>query len=351
MSRRAISIGDIARAAGVSHSTVSRALHDNPLISVDVRENIQRLAREMGYTPNAIAQSLQQQTTKTIGLVVTSIADPFYADVVKGIEAEARNASMSVFLSASHNDPEQELLVIETFHRRRVDGIVVASSRISGSQAARLAHVRVPTVLLNSEDEALFDDMHSVTVDDYAGARQIVDHLIGLGHRAIGYIGAGNRPKANRRRCGGYRNALAHAGITARPDLVAVALAEDKQHEDDVAVGYALLAPLLAAGATAVFCFNDMIAVGALTACRERNIAVPQDLSVAGFDDIELAKYVSPPLTTIHQPKVRLGRTAMRMLLDLLDDRPAENHILQPTLVERASTAGLGRGDGVSVKR
>jgi DNA-binding LacI/PurR family transcriptional regulator len=338
MGRRAISIGDIARAAGVSHSTVSRALHDNPLISVDVREQIQRLAREMGYTPNAIAQSLQQQTTNTIGLVVTSIADPFYADVVRGIEAEARKASLSVFLSASHNDPDQELAVIETFHRRRVDGILVASSRISGSQVARLAHVRVPTVLLNTEDEAHYDDMHSVRVDDYSGARMIVGHLTGLGHQRIGYIGAGNRPNANQRRLSGFRDALAEVGVTTQPEWVEVAPAEDELHKDDVAAGHTLLASLLYAGVTAVFCFNDMIAIGALTACREQGIAVPAALSIVGFDDIELARYVSPPLTTIHQPKVRLGRTAMRVLLDLLDDRPVENHILQPTLEIRAST-------------
>src|SRR5262245_26569560 len=171
MSRRTISIQDIARAAGVSHSTVSRALRDNPLISADVREQIQQLAREMGYTPNAIAQSLQMQRTNTIGLVVTSIADPFYADVVKGIEEEARQAHLSVFLSASHNDLDQETQVIETFHRRRVDGILIASSRYSKQQAAWLARIRVPIVLISSQAEAHTGELHSVAVDDYSGAQ------------------------------------------------------------------------------------------------------------------------------------------------------------------------------------
>ena len=133
MRRQEISIEDIARAAGVSHSTVSRALRDSTLISVDVRERIQRLAREMGYTPNAIAQSLQTRQTSMIGLVVTSISDPFWGDVMKGVEEVARESGFSVILSASHNDPDQEMMVIETFRRRRVDGILVAASRITGN--------------------------------------------------------------------------------------------------------------------------------------------------------------------------------------------------------------------------
>ena len=141
MSRRTITIQDIARAAGVSHTTVSRALRDNPLISTDVRAQIQQLARDMGYIPNAIAQSLQMRRTNAIGLVVTSIADPFFSDVVKGVEEVARAANISVFLSTSHNDPEQEMAVIETFHRRRVDGVLAAASRVSEHHTERLARI------------------------------------------------------------------------------------------------------------------------------------------------------------------------------------------------------------------
>src|SRR5439155_9782372 len=135
---RSPSIEDIARAAGVANSTVSRAIRDSPLISADVRAHIQRLAREMGYTPNGIAQSLQTKRTNTIGLVVTSIADPFFADVAKGVEDGAQSAGFSVFLSASHNDPAREMAVIETFQRRRVDGIIVADSQISSNYTQRL---------------------------------------------------------------------------------------------------------------------------------------------------------------------------------------------------------------------
>src|SRR6266699_4128964 len=153
MRRQEVSIEDIARAADVSHSTVSRALRDSSLISVEVRERIQQLAREMGYTPNAIAQSLQTQQTSTIGLVVTSIADPFWSDVMKGVEEVARAARFSVFLAASHNDPDQEMAIIETFHRRRVDGMLIAASRITSEYKDRLDRMQIPTVLINSQEE------------------------------------------------------------------------------------------------------------------------------------------------------------------------------------------------------
>src|SRR5579859_4391276 len=203
-----ISIADIARAAGVSHTTVSRALRESSLISASTRGRIQHLAREMGYTPNAIAQSLQTQQTSTIGLVVTSIADPFVSDVLKGVEEVARSAGFSVFLSASHNDPEQEMAVIETFHRRRVDGILLAASRITSEYTRRLSSIRVPTVLINSQAESQARLLHWVAVDDQQGAQLAVEHLLQLGHRAIGYLGMSGRPRSNRQRLLGYQNAL-----------------------------------------------------------------------------------------------------------------------------------------------
>ncbi|GAA6615481.1 LacI family DNA-binding transcriptional regulator [Scytonema sp. NUACC26] len=151
MSKRKISIEDIARRAGVSHSTVSRALRDNSLISPKVREEIKKIAREMDYVPNAVAQSLQNKRTNTIGVVVTSIADPFFAEVVEGIEQVARTAGLSVLLSTSHRDFEQEIAAIDSFHRRRVDEILVADSRISKHHTQQLTQIAIPIVFLNSQ--------------------------------------------------------------------------------------------------------------------------------------------------------------------------------------------------------
>lgn len=338
MSKR-VSIKDIAQAADMAHSTVSRALRGSPLISDETRERIQRLAREMGYTPNAVAQSLQTQRTNTVGLVVTSIADPFFADVVKGVEEVAQSTEFSVFLNSSHNDPDREIQVIETFHRRRVDGILVASSRIGSNHVDRLARIEVPVVLLNSEAEKGHDFLHSVTVDDGTGAREAVRHLIELGHRRIGYLGVRNRPLSNQRRRQGYREALEEAGIEPREEWIEIAPLGETGREEDVTAAEALAPRLLDAGVTAIFCFNDMIATGVLLACRQRGVRVPDACSVVGFDNIDLARYVSPALTTVHQHKWEMGRIAMQMLHDLIEDESVQNRVLSPKLVYRESTA------------
>jgi DNA-binding LacI/PurR family transcriptional regulator len=333
-----VSIADIARIAGVSHTTVSRALRGSSLISADTRERIQHLAEEMGYMPNAIAQSLQTRRTSTIGLVVTSIADPFLSDVVRGVEEVARGAGFSVILSATHNDPDQEMAIIETFHRRRVDGMLIASSRITTEYGDRLARIQVPTVLINSQAESDNKLLHWVVVDDRAGAQCAVAYLIQLGHRVIGYLGVSSRPRSNRQRLLGYQQALAAAGIAGRDEWIVVTPASEASPEEDVEAGRVSLPYLLDAGVTAIFCANDMIAVGVLTICHERGIAIPQRLSIVGFDDIRMASYVIPALTTICQPKVEMGRLATQVLLDLLHNRPGQNHLIQPELICRAST-------------
>ncbi len=336
---KTVSIQDIAQAAGVSHTTVSRALRNSQLISSDVRNHIQQLARSMGYTPNAVAQSLRGQRTHTIGLVVTTIADPFVGRVVRGIEDIAQKYNISLFLSASYNNPEREVSIIENFHRRRVDGVIVAAAKIDAHQELHLARLNVPIVLINQQAESDLDCLHSISVDDYAGAHKAVEHLIQLGHRKIGYLGAGNRPRSNRIRLNGYRDTLADAGLQYRDDYVRMAPVERRYHSDDVIDGKALLPDLIAAGVTSVFCYNDMVAIGAMLACRELGISIPTGLSIVGFDDVETAQYVTPPLTTVHQPKLRLGELAMEMLLDLITDHPVENHVFPTDLIVRGSTA------------
>lgn len=334
-----VSIKDIARVADTTHSTVSRALRDSSLISEATRERIQRLAREMGYTPNAVAQSLQTKRTDSIGLVVTSIADPFFAGVVKGVEEVAQPLGFSVFLNASHNDPDQEIQVIETFHRRRVDGILVASSRIGSNHLDRLARIDVPVVLINSEAEEDSDFLHSVTVDDQAGAREAVEYLIELGHRRIGYLGARNRPLSNQRRQQGYLDALAEAGIDPQGEWIEIATPLGTGRDKDVSAAEALTSSLLRAGVTAIFCFNDMIATGVLLACERQDVRVPEACSVVGFDDIDLARYVTPSLTTVHQLKQEMGCIAMQMLHDLIEGESVQDRVLPPRFIRRKSTA------------
>ena len=203
----------------------------------------------------------------------------------------------------------------------------------------RLAQIKMPTVLINQQLESEADQLHCVDADDYGGARQAVEHLLALGHRTIGYIGVTDRLQSNRRRLAAYRDTLAAAGIAGDDAWARIIPARHDASSDDVLAGQALLPELLRTGVTAVFCYNDMIAVGVLLACRELGLAVPGQLSVVGYDDVELAGYVTPPLTTIHQPKLRLGELAMQMLLDILDGRPVQNQVLPTALVVRASTA------------
>jgi LacI family transcriptional regulator/LacI family repressor for deo operon, udp, cdd, tsx, nupC, and nupG len=263
---------------------------------------------------------------------------------VKGVEEVARSADFSVFLSASHNDPDQEMAIIETFHRRRVDGIITTSSRITNEYKKRLNHIHVPTVLINGQGESPDPLLHWVSLDDRAGAQLAVEHLLQLGHRSIGYLGMSSRPRSNQQRLQGYRNTLAAAGIPGQAKWIVIAAATEASYEEDAACGQTALTALLDAGVTAVFCYNDMVAIGVLTACQERGIAVPEELSVIGFDDIKMASYVTPPLTTIQQPKVELGRLAAQVLLDLLKNQPGQNHLLSPVLTIRASTAPLAQG-------
>lgn len=327
-----VSIKDIARAAGVSHSTVSRALRNSPLVKPETAAYIRQLAQEMGYIPNVIAQSLVTQRTYTIGVIVTSISDPFVDRIVEGIEDVATGEGYSVFLSSSHADPGREIAVVESFHRRRVDAMIVIASRVGSLYAERLQELRVPIVLINNQADG--DYIYSVRVDDQRGARKAVEHLIALGHRRIGYVGCHFRPPSNRRRLEGYRQALQQAGIPYAPEFVLHPLSFS-----DVENGRIALDRLVEAGVTAVFCYNDRTAIGVMTRARELGVRVPEDLSVVGFDDIEAGWYVTPPLTTVHQPRYEMGRCAMEMVLDLLAGEEVADRLFPCELVVRESTA------------
>jgi DNA-binding LacI/PurR family transcriptional regulator len=338
---RSVSIQDIAQAAKVSHATVSRALRDSPLISVEVRENIHRLAAEMGYTPNAVAQSLKGQRTNTIGLIVTSIADPFYGRLVRGVDEVARQSDVDLFLGVSYDSAEEEMAVIESFQRRRVEGIITASSRLTGEHFEKLARVGWPIVLINRQAEGTHPGFRSVQVDSQGGGRDAVEHLLALGHTAIAYLGATNRPTSNRQRMAGYLEALDRAGIAIQDGWVQQAPPDRRSYSDDVEDGERLMVEALRSGITAAFCYNDMHAVGALLACRKLGIRVPDQVSVVGFDGVDLARYVTPPLTTVHQPKLRLGQLAAEMLLQLMQDEPVEDVIVSGELVPRCSSGPL----------
>lgn len=336
---RNISIHDIAEAAGVSHSTVSRALRNSPLISQDVRDSIRAIATRMGYVPNVVAQSLQGRRTRSIGVLVTTISDPFFADVVGGIEQAARPAGYSVLLAATHNDQDEEARCLDSFRARRVDGLIVSSSR---SLPTSPATSDTPLVLINNHSERRSDALRSVSIDDRSGALQATQHLLALGHRKIGYIGVASRVASNDRRRQGYEEALAGAGLDPVVN-VRVSTSMSADPEADVIAGRRLLPELTTHGVTGIVCYNDMVAVGVLMACRELDLRVAEDVSVVGFDDVAISRYITPQLTTVRQPSAELGRIAMQMTLALLDDKPVTDFVAQPLLLVRDSTRPYSR--------
>lgn len=329
-----VSIYDIAKRANLAPSTISRALQDHPRIGAETKTRVRALAKEMGYVPSTVAKSLSTNQTWTIGMVVATISDPFMGRVVEGVEEVAIGAGFNVFLSTSQNSRQREIAVIDVLQQRRVDGIIVVASHLFDHYRRYFDRIEVPIVMIDEQEPA--GVIHAVAVDDLRGARLAVEHLLGLGHRRIGYVGVTNRPKSNKYRLKGYEDALNAAGITPDPTLVFTSTIEDHAKR-----GEASLEPLWAAGATAVFCYNDMTAVGLLSACYKRGLSVPDDLSVIGFDDIDTAAYTIPPLTTIHQPRLELGRRAMQMILDLLAGQTPENQLISAELVVRQTTTGL----------
>ncbi len=325
------SIKDIARIAGVSHSTVSRALQNSPLVKQKTAEKIQKIARESGYRPSAVARGLVTRKTRTIGLVVTTIADPFTSEVVSGIYQSACERGYSVFLADSGADAEREKRVVQSFAEQRVDGILVTSSRVGALYLPLLSEMRVPILLVNDQHPGAF--VHSVMIKNFAGMRLAANHLIELGHRRIAYIGDNSGYQADKERLGGFHAAHEAAGIPVMEELIARGDGKPEQ-------GMHAMERLLPERPTAVCCYNDRTALGALRAIHARGLRIPEDISVVGFDDIFLAPYTEPPLTTIRQPMRRMGVLAMESLARLMSGEETEIRIeVEPELVVRASTA------------
>lgn len=328
-----VSIKDIARLAGVSHSTVSRALRDSPLIPAATAQRIQQIARESGYTASAVARSLVTRKTQAIGVVVTSIADPFNGDLVDGIEEIANQHGYSVILATSQADPEREMAVVRSFGERRVDGILVASSRVGSLYLPMLEELKIPIVLVNNQHRS--DFAYSIAVDNVDGAYQAARHLIELRHKRIAYLGDRLGLHSDEDRFAGFQKALVEFEIPLHKELV---IDGDGKLDGAAQAARALLNKRHRP--TAVVCYNDMSALGLLKVAEECGIAVPDALSVTGFDDISFAALARPALTTVRQPRCEMGRKATELLLAIFNDSPTEKAVvIRGDLIVRGSTA------------
>lgn len=331
--RSRITIKDIAREAGVSPQTVSRAINDKGEISTQTRERILRIADRLGYRPNSIARSLATRRTQNIGLVVPDVANPFFAGIARGIQDAAHQSNYNVFLCNTDENVDREISAIHSLEAQRVDGIILCSSRLNEQQILHLATRYQPLVLVNRHiDHA---QTGSVSVDDVKGAAEAVRYLLQLGHRNIGFLAGPEASHSGKNRLQGYRVAMS-AHMDEIPDRWQMPCPPQVEGGERTARQLLERAPEL----TAILAYNDLVAIGALRACQELGRTVPDDCAIIGCDDVLLAALVSPALTTVHIPIYNLGQQATCQLLDMIDqENPAPTPIVvSPHLVIRDSS-------------
>ncbi|HTJ36347.1 MAG TPA: LacI family DNA-binding transcriptional regulator [Dactylosporangium sp.] len=320
-----VTIKDVARAAGVSPATVSRTLATPELVHADTRRRVQQAVDALGYKPNRAARGLITGRTGNLGLIVPDLTNPFFPGVVKGVQTRARESDYAVFLADTDEDPSAEADVVRNLSKQ-VDGIILCSPRMSEEELRSLTG-ETPIVMLNRR----VGRMPSVTVNSADGIRQAVAHLTALGHRRIAYVPGPKLSWSNRERVRALRQHTAAAGVE---------LVEIGNVAPQFAGGVAAADQVLATGVTAVLGYNDLVALGMLSRFAARGVAVPERISVMGFDDIVLSEMVNPSLTTLAQPKEQTGRAGVDLLLQLLADpeRAFSRRELESHLMVRNST-------------
>ncbi len=329
-----VTIKDIAERVGRSITTVSRALHDHDDVSPETKALVRRVAAEMGYSPNLIAQRLQKQRSDTVGLVLPTFgpreSDPFFTEILAGVGDQA--AQMGYDLMVSTSPPgEQEM---EEYAKRvrggRIDGFILVRTRRSDSRIAYLRSEGFPFVAFGRTDEPL--DFPYVDEDGMHGMRLVGEHLLALGHRRIAWIGAPPQLTFAQHRQQGLQKALEASGAPLDPALVRAGNLTQRS-------GYEHARDLLAEPdpPSAIAAGNDLMAFGAMLAAQERGLVIGRDIAITGFDDISLAEHTQPPLTTVHQPIYKIGSMLCEMLVRRLNGQPLEQEqiILEPSLIVR----------------
>jgi len=333
-----ITIKDLARIAGVSHTTVSRALRNHPAIAPETVERIRALAAEQGYRVSAAARSLKTSRSQAIGIILSYIDDPYFSRVLEGVEDTVQPEGYGLFVAASHHDVAREQAAVSAMMEHRVDGVILCTPPFRVEHSRQMEGSGLPLAVVNNQGVDHYD--YSVDHDDEQGARQVVRYLIEQGHRRLAYLGNALSGLTNHNRLSGFKDEMESAGLEACPDLIFNG--PDGRPEGGYAGARYFLS--LPEHPSAIVCFNDMMAVGLIHGLQEAGLHIPQDISVTGFDDIDLAAYLTPPLTTYSQPRYELGAEAARLMLRLLSVKsgetlPQPEHIyLQGRLVVRDST-------------
>ncbi|MGJ7903271.1 LacI family DNA-binding transcriptional regulator [Lysobacter sp. 1R34A] len=343
-----VTIKDVARAAQVSVATVSRTLNGHGNVAEEVRRRVLAVAQDLRYTPHAAARSLSSRRTHTLGVVLPDLHGEFFSELVRGVDQIAREHRLHLLVSSYHGRPEEQAAALRAM-RGRVDGLLVMSPYVA-AQAPIVDELdaAMPIVLINTQSAV--PGLLSLSVDNYGGAQAMVEHLVDCGHRRIAFIAGPEDNFDAHERLRGYRDALARRLPDAQEWVLPGQFDEASGHR----AGQALLAA--PHRPDAVFAANDMMALGCLFSFVQAGLKVPDDIAVAGFDDIPLARYVHPTLTTMRVNIAELGARAARLLLTQLGteaaaqeqqpsmEEPRQPEPLRPELIVRES--GVRRGGG-----
>lgn len=305
-------IADVARLAGVSISTVSHVLNGTRNVSAETKRRVETAIDAIGYAPNTLARALKAATTGTIGLAVSTVSNPYFADIVCAIEAQCARLGLMVFLADTEDDPAREVEVVRALHARRVDGIIFAPSARPAVALEYLVRFKVPCVLVDRMTDPRFDQ---VGIDNAAAVATLVRHLIDAGHRRIGFIGGQPGFATTEARAEAFRATLATAGLHPDPGLSDARTLSDG--DAIAAVNRLLEAPQ---PPTALVAGNNLVTIGCMRALQARGLRVPESITLVGIDDFEWADCFEPRLTLVAQPCVELGRQAASLLVERIRD-------------------------------
>ena len=337
-------IKDIARKANVSHTTVSRALNDKSRIKNETKEKILSIAKELNYRPDFIARSLVMRRTKTLGLVITTIANPFYTELSQGIETTAIRLGYNIILCSTNYDLATEKKYIDMLQSKGVDGIIFTSAHMGDPNIIELAKEGFPTILVNRRtyDPVVRNKIDYVGVDNIRGGFLAVEHLIKLGHKRIGVIGGSSESSVGFERLEGGKKALAAYGLKVMDDYF---LEGDFLRGSGYEGGKKFLK--MDERPTAIFATNDYMALGIYQAVLEADIRVPEEIALIGFNDIEFSSIKGIELTTVGQKKYEMGALAVKTLVERIEGQRVgspEEMILQPELIVRKTCGFHSKG-------
>jgi LacI family transcriptional regulator len=333
---------DVAERAGISITTVSHVVNGTRFVSEKVRDRVTRVMEELGYQPNVLARGLRRGESSTIGLIVPDVTNPYFAEIARSVEDACAERGYGVILCNSDGRPERQEQAVDVLASNRVGGLVLVNVGMTRREASLFEGLAIPMVMLDREIPGFPVD--SIQIDNARGGRQATEHLLGLGHRRIACLAGSSRISPSGDRVDGYRQALEEAGLKVDPALI---LSGDFTPESGHVCACELMERDLPMP-TALFSCNDLMAFGAITAFAEKGLKVPDDISVVGFDDIRLASYFNPTLSTVAQPRQEMGQMAVEILLDRMQktcDFSGRHVLLETELRPRRSTGPVPGGD------